>query len=206
MATFIWNGLSWSETAPGPWPGRARHAMVYDPLRDLFVMFGGDENSSREYLDDTWELFDRGPAADYRTFGQGCSGTSSYLPDMRPEPLFNTVPVLGGTFTMRIDGLPPGQPASVMIGWSDVRWGTTPLPLALDPLGMQGCTLYIAPSTFEAAGLANASGWTWWTVRIPNDERLRGSGFFLQALALAPGANAIGVLTSNAGRGTIGHR
>jgi hypothetical protein len=50
--TWIWNGSSWFPGPPGP-PARFDHAMAYDPVRGVVVLFGGQAGGQK--LGDTWE-------------------------------------------------------------------------------------------------------------------------------------------------------
>jgi cysteine-rich repeat protein len=55
--TWEWDGTKWREKTPSVASdeipiARGRHAMVYDSLREVVVLFGGD---FFEYLQDTWE-------------------------------------------------------------------------------------------------------------------------------------------------------
>lgn len=61
--TWQWNGKTWSQLYPNnPPPGRAGHAMVYDPWADRIVAFGGkdgldpDDSNVATLRNDTWEL------------------------------------------------------------------------------------------------------------------------------------------------------
>lgn len=53
--TWEYDGVSWTQisTAVSP-PARDAHAMVYDPVRRVTVLFGG-YNPGNPYLNDTWE-------------------------------------------------------------------------------------------------------------------------------------------------------
>ena len=52
--TWVWNGASWVERTPGVSPRqRERHALAYDAVREVTVLFGGTDGASR--LSDTWE-------------------------------------------------------------------------------------------------------------------------------------------------------
>lgn len=49
-----WSAVHCEGTAP---PGRIHHSMIYDPIRDRLIMFGGLANAgSVSYYDDLWEL------------------------------------------------------------------------------------------------------------------------------------------------------
>ena len=58
--TWEYNGVSWQDKTPaniveGTYPSARRlHAMAYDDVRNVVVLFGGQNNSSA-YLDDLWE-------------------------------------------------------------------------------------------------------------------------------------------------------
>ncbi len=169
-------------------------------------MFGGDTNNGPHFMDDTWELFASEPMAQFGSFGAGCSGTNAPAPQLGAELALNTVPVLGGTFTLRADDVPVSQPAWLVLGFSNALFGTVALPLALDPFGMPQCTLLVAPDILEPMGTAGTTGRTWKTLSVPGGIEFAGAEFFVQCLALAPGANAAGALWSNGGRGVIGYR
>ncbi|MBK8100689.1 MAG: hypothetical protein IPK26_26675 [Planctomycetes bacterium] len=70
--------------------------------------------------------------------------------------------------------------------------------------GMQGCTLFVELGV--SVPIAVASGAATWTLAIPNQTALFGVSFLSQAATFAPGANAAGVLFSNAAAGVIGGR
>jgi hypothetical protein len=54
--TWEWNGDAWSETATMSDPGRREnHAMVYDALQGVSVMFGGYDPDLNDDVDQTWE-------------------------------------------------------------------------------------------------------------------------------------------------------
>ena len=46
---------AWTQLASGGPPGRSRHCMAYDSLRDRVVMFGGRSGTSGSGMGDTWE-------------------------------------------------------------------------------------------------------------------------------------------------------
>lgn len=199
--TWIWEGDGFSLiTANGP-PGSADGQMVFDSNRGAFVLFGGSGYSSGSYRGETWELLEVNLPGTYETFGQACSGASSFLPALNVEPTLNSAPVVGGTFTVRGDGLPPNAVFGIL-GTSDQVWGTTSLPLDLSVIGMPGCNAYVNHITTTT--LAGSAGTRFWTMTIPSTSTLAGFQFFQQLAAIAPGANALDLVWSNAGGGTIG--
>src|SRR5262249_3728655 len=55
--TWTWDGATWTQAAPSTSPpGRAYHAMVYDPVQRKVVLFGGSSSSNDfvSLLGDTW--------------------------------------------------------------------------------------------------------------------------------------------------------
>jgi hypothetical protein len=56
--TWEYDGATWTQRTPSVSPpGRDSHAMVYDPVRRVIVLFGGySGNPSNLYLNDTWEF------------------------------------------------------------------------------------------------------------------------------------------------------
>ncbi|MFK7741472.1 MAG: Kelch repeat-containing protein [Planctomycetota bacterium] len=54
-STYAWNGSDWSVRTPAQQPvARFHHEMVYDPIRQRIVLFGG-QGPNGGILDDTWE-------------------------------------------------------------------------------------------------------------------------------------------------------
>lgn len=56
--TWLWNGFTWQNMQPSLTPnGLIWHAMAYDDLRDITVVYGGRRNlwNPNEYLNETWE-------------------------------------------------------------------------------------------------------------------------------------------------------
>ncbi len=206
--TFLFDGSAWSQLPdlPSPPSGRYRHAMTFDLHREVFVHFGGDTNQSIEFTDETWELVRVEPDASFKLFGSGCSGSSATTPLLQPETLFNSVPVLGGTFTLRLDRAPSMDPAWLVLGTSNTNWTGGSLPLDLTALGMAGCQLLASPNIVEPMITGLGSGRLWITLPIPSDRAFLGADFYVQAISSDPAANAPGLTWSNGGHGVIGIR
>jgi hypothetical protein len=196
-AAWEWDGTDWvaRPTSPTP-PGRAGGALAYDPVRRRLVLFSG---TSPPFRDDTWEYGPVAPAT-WSTFGNGCAGSAG-TPVLDQAP--GSLPWLGDTFVLRIATVPAAQAALVAFG-SRAQWGAVLLPLPLAPYGMPGCTLFaggnvllFAPGT---GGVASVS------VAIPNVAGLLGATIDAQAVVTDPGANAAGLVVTQAGTLTIGGR
>jgi hypothetical protein len=201
--TWQWNGAFWAQVSGQGTPLLYRHAMVFDAQRDTFVMFGGRHNNGG-LRDQTWRWNQPMQAATYASYGAGCAGTLPLVPRLEPDVAWNTVPVLGGLFLVRVDRLPAGAPALGVIGFSDQQWSGLTLPFPLDNLGLPGCVLLAAPEATLALGVANAGGAVTWATSIPANQALVGLHFYQQAACIAPLANPTGLVFSNGGHGAIG--
>jgi hypothetical protein len=83
----------------------------------------------------------------------------------------------------------------VLIGAAfDAVFGT-PLPLDLGPLGATGCALHLEPA-LGLAGFADAAGT--FTTTVPVGAAPPGAHYGAQAVAVQPGLNPLGAITSNA--------
>ncbi len=202
--TWEWDGIAWSLRfiANGP-TCRRGHALAYDSARGVMVVFGGISHPSRgngEPLSDTWEYGPVNPAR-YSAFGHGCQGTAG-VPALAAAT--GQLPWIGGTFSLRLTGIPNNAPAVVCFGASRTVWPPLALPFPLDPLGMAGCVLFASGeflATMPTCGNAGAL-----SVVLPNDSGLLGGEFFNQALIVDLVANAAGLTASNAAEATIGAR
>lgn len=133
--------------------------------------------------------------ARFQTFGLPGPGSAG---GARLSPV-GPGPVIGTTFSVRISRLPT-SPANLT--FMIVSPTVLPVPADLDPIGMPGSLLYIAPTA--VIPVQNTGGTAVWSVAIPNDRNLVGTEFFTQAFVLDPGLNALGVGVSDAGEAVIG--
>ncbi|MCR9245900.1 MAG: PQQ-dependent sugar dehydrogenase [bacterium] len=140
----------------------------------------------------------RPAGAAFQAFGTGCS---SVPPVLASAPA--SLPVLGGTFDLRVQQLPPapGGLTIGMIGFSKTVWAGQALPLPLAGFGMPGCTGLVAPAlttlVVPSGGVAN------WPLPLPAASAFAGQDFFVQALVLDPSRNAAGLAVSNGGEGVM---
>jgi hypothetical protein len=194
--TWEWDGSAWwSSVASGP-EVSAGFSMAHDSLRGRTVLFGRSNASGGP---ETWEY---GPAvvATAQPYGSGCGAPAlQFTPD--PQAL----PVIGGTARATVANVPAGT-AFVALGTSDTEAAGMPLPLDLGPFGMPGCSLWqsadlalLWPTTPGAAATAT------FTMDVPDELWLVGMDVYAQAWAPAPGANAGGLVTSDAIAFRIGH-
>lgn len=175
-------------------------AMAFDPVRERMVMYGGSNHWNPTAnilltLGDTWE-FTPSFAASWTAFGAGCAGTSG-IPTLSNNN--QTVPHVGQTLQLRIDNVPPAAPIIVLLGLSKTSYNGIPLPFSLAGIGAPGCmALCSAEASYVASSSLGTALWLW---TVPNAIGVK---FYNQAFALDSGANALGVIATNAGAGTIG--
>ncbi len=173
-------------------PSRRQGLLAFDSVRGTLLLFGGHPRN------DTWELHD--PAfGHYGTFGTGCGGTAG-VPALAAAP--GSLPRLANTFQAQITGLPQRQPAIVHVAFSRTSLGGVALPLALGGIGMPGCRLYTSGDLAQPLNVVG--GTASWSLPLGNYPQLVGFTFYNQVFALDAGANALGVVGSNAAAGVIG--
>jgi hypothetical protein len=202
---FEWDGSSWTfrnlTPVPRPWP-RSNSGMAYYPPRRTIVMFAGFELSAG-YLDDTWEYAPIQPAS-FSPFGAGCPGSNG-VPSLAAEG--DSLPWIGDMFKAALTNLGPNSQLNlpfVLLGDSRTAWGNVTLPLDLGLIGMPACTLYANP--LLVFPLQNTAGRATWSVSIPYDGSYAGVSLFAQAGVTSPGANALGMVLSNAGELKLGEK
>lgn len=138
-------------------------------------------------------------AAEYATYGVGCPGALG-VPAMAANPA-GALPFPGTTISVQVSGVPSGL-AAMITGFSDTQSGSLTLPLALDPFGLTGCTLFaeVLSTQFLLAVGTTAT----WSLNLPPGNGLLGVEFYNQMLVLDASANPAGLTMSNAGRARIG--
>ena len=128
------------------------------------------------------------------TYGAGCSGGTVAAPGL----FGNGLPGVGNSaFRLDVTGAAPQGVALLWLGLSrHRRAGALPLPMPLAGLGAPGCWL-LADDLAVHVLLANGAGAASLPLPIPADPGLRYLNVFAQGAILAPGANALGALTSS---------
>lgn len=107
-------------------------------------------------------------------FGQGCAGLAG-----TPNLYFGGGPRLGTTFTLRCANVQPNQAGAWLAGFSNTTLGTTALPLDLQPFGIRGCTLLVAPEATQL--LLTSQNYANWSLAVPSTPSFAGVRLFVQA-------------------------
>jgi len=152
---------------------------------------------TRTYNSYTAAWQDASPMATYETFGAGCAGALG-TPTLSALP--NSLPVQGSNFQVRVDKMPLNL-AVMTITLDNLFYGGVPLPFGLP--GAPGCSLLVSPLVNEVViGTGGVGTWTW---AVPGSSAVFGTKFYNQAYVLDPGANALGIVTTNAAEGMVGY-
>ena len=189
----LWRNMGSGVFAPVAGSGLPASTATY--VNDLAV---GDVNGDT-FPDLAVVFFGQGTAvyqnwlAGLSPYGAGCASTLAQAPGVQGT----SAPLLGSTtFGVRVTGGQPGTLALVWLGTSRHTWSGLPLlPLALDPLGSVGCTLWAGPESSSVGLLDGAGTWTL-AVPIPNNPALRRVTVFAQAAVQAPGSPGLGLAFS----------
>lgn len=180
-----WDGVTWSiALCASPSPRRSPVA-AYDSARREVVLFGGSPQGFN--ASDTWVYRTASPATSV-AFGSGCAGSAG-VPVLAHVPYW--LPWLGDTFRTRVGSL--GANAGAVYFVTGVT--ATP-PLDLTGLGMPGCSSLVTIDSLALAPVGHGEAVS--SLTIPNLPVLNGVHLYQQAAVLEPGANAAGVILSNA--------
>jgi hypothetical protein len=191
--TWLWNGAWQQLSTPGGPRSRAQSRLAHMESRRRTILFGGIENTypNPSPFGDTWSTTFAGTQV---PFGSGCGAVALTL-----------VPATGGArtggvYTPRVLGVPTSPGAAFLsLGVSRLEAAGAPLPRALDPFGLPGCSLYQDMAlAFAIAGQPTTAGQAQFVVPIPALVELAGLVVFAQVWAPDPSANAAGLVTSNA--------
>lgn len=138
-----------------------------------------------------------GPIASHTTSGTGCLGSNG-LP-MIQTGVPSARPVMGSVMKVDVTNNPIAVPGFVMVA------GVNPIVPGIDltSIGMPNCTLGLDIITIEVVPANAGSGQ--WSLGIPNNPVWLGQSIYHQAVGFDLAANALGYLTSNLGKATVGH-
>ncbi|MEZ5966957.1 MAG: kelch repeat-containing protein [Planctomycetota bacterium] len=197
-----WDGSNWARRQPAVVPPpRSEAAMTFDETRECVVMFGGTLSQSGRLYTDTWELRSEVEAA-YSETGAGCGAGGS---PPRLEGVGDQRPWWGETFVVEVTPLPVAT-VGVALAWaaSNSSWNGIPLPFDLGLVGAPGCSLRVGLDVVLPMQVASGSATQ--AFLVPASSALLGRTLFQQAIVLAPGVNAAGVVLSSARAALIGTR
>ncbi len=129
-----------------------------------------------------------------------CAAGSTPVPTLTAT----SAPRLGQSFTLNLTGGTPGLAGFVAWGFNDTFWLAWPTPVDLVVFGAPGCFTYTSTDS-NSLVLLDPAGAATQAIAVPNQPSLAGFTFFNQGAVIAPGVNALAMLTSNYGRGVVGN-
>jgi hypothetical protein len=181
--TWEWDGSSWVQVAVQL--SIKNHGMAYDASRSRIVAFGGE--TLLAYSPILWEMFWSATAG--TQYGAGCGSPALSLVPLAP-------PSIGTTARAAITNVPSAA-AVMSVGFNNTAFGPFTLPLTLVGFGMTGCDLWTSADLF-GLGVAFTSPTTaTFDQPLPNNPAFVGLHLYLQAFAIAPGANPGQIIASN---------
>lgn len=188
--TWEFDGSDWRLAASGgALANRVSGAMVYDDARQSLLFFGGTSSlAPGAYLSSTYTSY---LLATANVYGTGCGVPSLAL---TPEP--NLRPVLGQSAQVTLANV-PGPIVALAAGWSRTAWGGGALPYSLAPFGMPSCDLLQSAEFLGIGVTPTGPGTGAATFGLPLIPALLGQRMHLQAYAVAPGQNQLGIVVSN---------
>jgi hypothetical protein len=115
-------------------------------------------------------------------------------------------PVIGQSMDIILGSARANTVALCPVGSSDTLWAALPLPFDMTVIGAPGCFLRASLDGLIVGVATDAQGSAKFTLPIPNLAGLLGVQFYNQYTVFDGPANAIGLVTTNAGRGLIGEQ
>ena len=193
--TWQWDGVTW--TLLDTSIQRFAHVLQYDWWVGRPTVFGGADGLGPAF-GTTWTFGVAAPAT-VVPFGSGCAGPMGTPQLFRLSP---SLPWIG--YTITLGTAPVSAFVLVLFGWSNTVSGSITLPYSLAPHGAPGCSVLVSPDA--VFGVVGAGSGATMAVAVPFAPSLVGMQFFNQVVSFDPGANALGLTTSNGTASTIGWR
>ncbi|MEM7205775.1 MAG: hypothetical protein AAF628_36310 [Planctomycetota bacterium] len=124
-------------------------------------------------------------------FGSGCGSPAlAFTPDVTGQP------VIGQTATATISNAPVNVGGAIL-GLSNQTIRGAPLPLPLAAIGMPGCSLWQSSEVVGLPVLPLTASTMRYSLAVPNNPALIDASLYLQAFAVAPMENPLGLIVSN---------
>ena len=171
--TWEYDGKDWKAALAFYPPASSESAVAYDWIRRRGFHFGGSNRG--KLSNEVWE-YQGVDLASYAGWGSGCKGSGG-VPLLAAQA--GSLPKIGKTFSLVVSNLPVKSGYAVLFfGTSHDTWGKTPLPFALDALGMTGCALEVSLDFFAVlpAPKTSASGAVMSTEKLPTTCSCRALG------------------------------
>ncbi len=198
--TWEWDGATWSNIAAGSPPISAMDVgMTFLPEIASVVTFGGQARvigggTITSNLTDGY-----GPATPVAAMASGGLSLPGCLTPPGPSGDFAQLPYVGLELIQHVGGFVPGTVP--VMHWGSVNPGAPDLAL----IGAPGCFFWQTQVFFVfPMAAANAQGVSEHRLTMPASPGFAGLNFTLQALAVQPGVNPLGVQFADARVMTVG--
>ena len=127
------------------------------------------------------------------SFGLACKTSGNTMPTIT-----SGTAVLQGTWRISLSKFPASMPTVLILGASrDLIFGSIPLPVKLDGLGMPGCYQNIDMNFVTTGPTTNTGGSSSVSFNVPLNFKLVGQKIYAQMWAPDVFANKAGLVTSN---------
>lgn len=194
--TWVYLGFNWYHLHTPVRPTARRSASLVHST-DRLVLVGGYTNTE---VADPW-IGKIEP--NVHAYGAGC-GSPALTVSVDPT----TSPAVGSDLRLRVSNVPTGASMTLMsFGYDRTRYGSMPLPVPLDGLGMPGCWL-LHNFGFEVGEPCVSTGVNSAEYYVPSlfpaQNELVGAHLYCQPWSIDLSSNTFGVITGNALDITIG--
>ncbi len=161
-----------------------RYFAAYVPaLRKMFKVSGQALNATRPPTN-TYE-YQSDFVAGFGISGAGCPGSLGV-----PTQVLNSLPWTNRSFSISAAGASSTEQVWILAGLDNTSWNGVSLPLNTTPIGVPGCTLYVAPILQIPLGVG--PGAAPFTLPIPNDPAFAGVPFYTQMLLIDTVTGSVG--------------
>ena len=164
---------------------------------DFIRGIGTNTNKNNNFVEGLTYFPTGGACASY---GDGGMGSGGYF----PVNVSLGLPFAKGKWGLHLGGGLGGAPAILLMGISAKSWGPIPLPFDLGPLGAPGNWLRCSGQGafgFVLSGKGNGAGEASMIFTLP--PATLGGTFYSQWIVLDAQADPLGLVTSNARKGTV---
>lgn len=141
-----------------------------------------------------------GPWSPSSSFGLACKTSGNTMPT-----LTSGTAILTNNWTLSLSNFPASMPTILILGASkDTIFGSIPLPVKLDALGMPSCYQHIDMNFIMTGPTTNTGGGGSVSFPVPLNFNLVGQKIYAQMWAPDVFANPAGLVTSNGVEGQFG--
>lgn len=121
-----------------------------------------------------------------------------------PSLLASNPPQLGQNFSLSLAGGQPNLIGFAIWSFDNTQWASMPTPVDLSIFGAPSCFNYTSAEVVNTIVLNGSGAANTLPLAVPSAPAFQGLTWYNQAAMLAPGANSISMLFSNAATAVVG--